>query len=91
VVERVLVQEFLPEIAAGELAGVFFDGVFSHGLRRVPATGEFRINARYGGRMLAADLAAPVVWEMRRCWGSSRSARCTHGSTACSAVAGNSC
>jgi glutathione synthase/RimK-type ligase-like ATP-grasp enzyme len=62
--DRVLVQEFLGDIADGELAGVFFEGVFSHGLRRVPAAGEFRINTRYGGRMLAADLAAPVVEEM---------------------------
>jgi hypothetical protein len=62
--ERVLVQEFLEDVADGELAGVFFDGVFSHGLGRVPAAGEFRINTRYGGRMLAADLAAPVVGEM---------------------------
>jgi glutathione synthase/RimK-type ligase-like ATP-grasp enzyme len=65
VVERVLVQEFLPEIAAGELAGVFFDGVFSHGLRRVPAPGEFRINAQYGGRMEAAALGPAMVAQMR--------------------------
>jgi glutathione synthase/RimK-type ligase-like ATP-grasp enzyme len=63
--ERVLVQEFLPAIAAGELAGVFFDGTFSHGLRRVPAPGEFRINARYGGRMEAADIAPGIVAQMR--------------------------
>jgi glutathione synthase/RimK-type ligase-like ATP-grasp enzyme len=62
---RVLVQEFLPEIAAGELAGVFFDGVFSHGLRRIPAAGEFRINAQYGGRMEAADLRPAVIAQMR--------------------------
>jgi glutathione synthase/RimK-type ligase-like ATP-grasp enzyme len=62
---RVLVQEFLPAIAAGELAGVFFDGAFSHGLRRVPAPGEFRINAQYGGRMEAAVLAPAIVAQMR--------------------------
>jgi len=61
---RVLVQEFVAEIAAGEVAGVFFDGVFSHGLRRVPAPGEFRINAQYGGRMEAAALAPALVREM---------------------------
>jgi glutathione synthase/RimK-type ligase-like ATP-grasp enzyme len=64
--DRVLVQEFLPGIADGELAGVFFDGVFSHGLRRVAARGEFRINAQYGGRMEATTLPAPVVEQMRR-------------------------
>jgi glutathione synthase/RimK-type ligase-like ATP-grasp enzyme len=63
--DRVLVQEFLPAIAAGELAGVFFDGVFSHGLRRLPAPGEFRINWQYGGRMEAAELDPGIVAQMR--------------------------
>ena len=62
--DRVLVQEFLPEIAGGELAGVFFDGAFSHGLRRVAAAGEFRINSQYGGRMEAATLAPDVIAQM---------------------------
>jgi glutathione synthase/RimK-type ligase-like ATP-grasp enzyme len=61
---RVLVQEFLPGIARGELAGVFFDGVYSHGLRRVPAPGEFRINSQYGGTMEAATLSPAVVERM---------------------------
>jgi glutathione synthase/RimK-type ligase-like ATP-grasp enzyme len=63
--ERVLVQEFLPGIAAGEVAGVFFGGRFSHGLRRVPAPGEFRINSQYGGHMEAATLTDDVVAQMR--------------------------
>jgi len=62
--DRILVQEFVDGIEAGEVAGVFFDGVFSHGLRRIPAAGEFRINAQYGGRMEAADLAPETVREM---------------------------
>lgn len=61
---RVLIQEFLPEIAQGELAGVFFDGAFSHGLRRLPAPGQFRVNSRYGGRMEAATLVPDVVAQM---------------------------
>jgi glutathione synthase/RimK-type ligase-like ATP-grasp enzyme len=63
--DRVLVQEFLGEIADGELAGVFFDGVFSHGLRRIPARGEFRVNSQYGGRMTPAELPASTVAAMR--------------------------
>jgi len=51
-------------IEDGELGGVFFDGVFSHGLRRIAAPGEFRINAQYGGRMEAATLPEPVVRQM---------------------------
>jgi glutathione synthase/RimK-type ligase-like ATP-grasp enzyme len=61
---RLLVQEFLPEVAEGELAGVFLGGAFSHGLRRVPAAGEFRVNSQYGGRIEAADLGPAVVAAM---------------------------
>ena len=63
---RLLVQEFLPEVAEGELAGVFFGGVFSHGLRRVPAEGEFRVNSQFGGRMEAAALDASTIDAMAR-------------------------
>ena len=62
--DRVLVQEFVAGIEHGELAGVFFAGVFSHGLRRLPAPGEFRINAQYGGHMEAASLPGEVVEQM---------------------------
>ena len=44
----VLVQEFLPEIAEGELSLVYFDGVFSHAVRKRPPRGEFRVNSRFG-------------------------------------------
>jgi glutathione synthase/RimK-type ligase-like ATP-grasp enzyme len=63
---RLLVQEFIPEVAAGEIAGVFFGGAFSHGLRRVPATGEFRVNSQYGGRMEAAPLDDTTIEAMSR-------------------------
>ena len=63
---RVLVQEFLIEVATAESAGVFIAGVFSHGLRRVPAAGEFRVNSQYGGRVEAAGLDAEMVEAMTR-------------------------
>jgi glutathione synthase/RimK-type ligase-like ATP-grasp enzyme len=63
---RLLVQEFIAEVRAGEMAGVFFAGAFSHGLRRVPAPGEFRVNSQYGGRMEAAVLDAPTIEAMSR-------------------------
>ncbi len=44
----VLVQEFLPEIDDGELSLVYFDGVFSHAVRKRPPNGEFRVNSRFG-------------------------------------------
>ena len=61
---RLLVQEFISEVAAGEIAGVFLGGVFSHGLRRVPAAGEFRVNSQYGGRMEAARLDEATIRAM---------------------------
>jgi glutathione synthase/RimK-type ligase-like ATP-grasp enzyme len=76
--DRLLVQEFVPEIAGGELGGVFFDGRFSHGLRRVPAPHDFRVNAQYGGHCgsrwrsvvrsrAGAVLYCPRRWVGRRC------------------------
>jgi glutathione synthase/RimK-type ligase-like ATP-grasp enzyme len=64
--DQVLVQEFMADIGGGELAGVFFDGAFSHGLRRVPAPGQFRVNSQYGGRMEATTMAGDVVSQMAR-------------------------
>jgi len=40
---------------------VFFDGAFSHGLRRVPVAGKFRINTQYGGRIEAITLTPDVI------------------------------
>lgn len=58
----VLVQEFLPEIADGELSMVYFDGVFSHAIRKRPPKGEFRSNSRYGPTR-AAEVPADGVAE----------------------------
>jgi glutathione synthase/RimK-type ligase-like ATP-grasp enzyme len=44
----VVVQEFLPDIAQGEISLVYFDNIFSHAIRKVPKSGEFRVNSRYG-------------------------------------------
>ena len=51
--DDVLVQEFLPEIAAGELSLIYFDGVFSHAIRKRPPEGEFRVNSRFGATRVA--------------------------------------
>ncbi len=42
-----LVQEFLPEIQSGEIQMVFFNGNFSHAVRKIPAAGEFRTNSKH--------------------------------------------
>ncbi len=56
-----LLQEFIPEVQAGELSCVFFDGVFSHAFVRVPPRDEFRVNSQYGGRLMPAHPPATVV------------------------------
>lgn len=50
----VLLQEYLPEIeSSGEQSYLFFNGEFSHALRKVPKSGEFRIHVEYGGSRTA--------------------------------------
>jgi glutathione synthase/RimK-type ligase-like ATP-grasp enzyme len=45
-----MVQEFLPEIGpGGEWSLMFFGGVFSHAVRKMPARGEFRVQHEFGG------------------------------------------
>jgi glutathione synthase/RimK-type ligase-like ATP-grasp enzyme len=63
----VLVQPFLPEIHAGELSLLFFDGVFSHAVRKVPAPGDYRVQFQYGGTNTTIDVDAKLVEEARAC------------------------
>ena len=59
--DNVLVQEFLPEIAEGELSMVYFDGAFSHAIRKRPPQGEFRVNSRFGATRTAETPPATVA------------------------------
>jgi glutathione synthase/RimK-type ligase-like ATP-grasp enzyme len=46
----VLLQEFLPEIqSSGEVSLLYFNGQFSHAVRKKAKDSEFRIHAEYGG------------------------------------------
>jgi glutathione synthase/RimK-type ligase-like ATP-grasp enzyme len=63
----VVVQEFLPEIAEGELSMVYFDGVFSHAIRKRPPPGEFRSNSRFGPTRNAETPPAAVQAEGAAC------------------------
>jgi glutathione synthase/RimK-type ligase-like ATP-grasp enzyme len=45
-----LIQPFLPEIQTeGEWSLVFFDGVFSHAVLKVPGAGDYRVQEELGG------------------------------------------
>lgn len=45
-----LLQPFLPSIQShGELSMLFYDGEFSHAIRKTPKAGDYRIQSIYGG------------------------------------------
>jgi len=56
-----LVQPFVPGIAAGETSVVFLDGEPSHAVRKVPATGDFRVQVQHGGREEATRATSAQV------------------------------
>jgi glutathione synthase/RimK-type ligase-like ATP-grasp enzyme len=50
----VMVQAYIPEVASvGEWSLMLFGGRYSHAVLKTPATGEFRIQAHYGGTAVA--------------------------------------
>lgn len=54
-----LVQPFVPEIASdGEWSLLFFDGRYSHAVIKRPASGDYRVQADFGG---TADRVDPPV------------------------------
>jgi glutathione synthase/RimK-type ligase-like ATP-grasp enzyme len=63
----VLIQPFLPEILDGELSLLFFDGVFSHAVRKRPRAGEYRVQFQYGGTTEDAIVDARLIEQARAC------------------------
>lgn len=47
-----IVQPYLPEVESGEVSLVYFGGALSHAVRKVPASGDFRVHAEYGGSIV---------------------------------------
>jgi glutathione synthase/RimK-type ligase-like ATP-grasp enzyme len=45
----VLIQPFAPTIAEGEVSLVYFGREYSHAVRKVPASGDFRVQVFHGG------------------------------------------
>lgn len=57
---HVMVQPFLtPVVEDGEWSLLFFNGTFSHAVRKWPAEGDFRVQHQHGGR---AEPAAAPEW-----------------------------
>jgi glutathione synthase/RimK-type ligase-like ATP-grasp enzyme len=61
-----LVQEYLAEIALGELSFIFFDRAFGHALRKTPRAGEFRVQEEYGGTRAPFEPDANLLAQARR-------------------------
>lgn len=63
-----LVQPYLPEIRTrGEWSLVYFDGRFSHAVRKVPGPGDYRVQSDFGGTASAAVPDADVLRDAQRC------------------------
>lgn len=65
----VLVQEYRPEVADGDLVVTFFDDELVATLRRVPAAGEWKTNASLGARQVPHELTPEqeaAAWAARR-------------------------
>jgi glutathione synthase/RimK-type ligase-like ATP-grasp enzyme len=64
----VLVQPFLPEIlGGGELSLLFFDGVFSHAVRKRPRPGDYRVQFQFGGTTESVELEPALVAQALAC------------------------
>jgi Prokaryotic glutathione synthetase, ATP-grasp domain len=58
----VLVQQFVESVISdGEISVVLFDGTVAHAIRKRPAPGDFRVQARYGGRVEPVEPSASLV------------------------------
>jgi glutathione synthase/RimK-type ligase-like ATP-grasp enzyme len=56
----VMIQQYADQIADGEWSFLFFNGVYSHAVRKVPATGDMFVHAHRGGTTTAAE-PTPVL------------------------------
>lgn len=54
--ENVILQAFLTEVLdPGEISLFFFNGKYSHAVRKQPASGDFRVQEEHGGRISRHD------------------------------------
>jgi glutathione synthase/RimK-type ligase-like ATP-grasp enzyme len=64
----VLVQPFLPEImSGGELSLLYFDGVYSHAVRKRAKAGEYRVQFQYGGTNEDAQVSDDLIEQAHVC------------------------
>jgi glutathione synthase/RimK-type ligase-like ATP-grasp enzyme len=59
--EQFLLQPFVPAIAQGEHSLMFFGGHYSHAVKKIPSTDEWRVQSTYGGSVQAWVALAPEI------------------------------
>ncbi len=63
----VLIQEFIPEVkTSGEVSLVFFDGKFSHAIKKIPSREEFRVHSEYGGTRVSVTPSIDIINQAER-------------------------
>jgi glutathione synthase/RimK-type ligase-like ATP-grasp enzyme len=64
----VMIQPFIESVLTeGELSLIFFNGTFSHAVRKVPKSGDFRVQDEYGGSIDAMAPDAEALAAAQRC------------------------
>jgi len=65
--KTLMVQEFISEVIdEGELSFVFFLGRYSHCVRKVPRTGEFRIQEEHGGTRRVFEPSSELILQAQK-------------------------
>jgi glutathione synthase/RimK-type ligase-like ATP-grasp enzyme len=65
--EAYLVQPFMPEVQEqGEWSLIFFNGQYSHCVRKVPQRGDFRVQHYFGGAIIPTDPPAAIREQARK-------------------------
>ena len=66
--EAMLLQPYLDRVETdGELSAIFFDGKFSHGVRKIPVPGDYRVQDDFGASDEPARLSDAEVALAQRC------------------------
>ena len=66
--EAMLLQPYLDRVETdGELSAIFFDGEFSHGVRKIPVPGDYRVQDDFGASDEPARLSDAEVVMARKC------------------------
>lgn len=62
-----IAQPFVDSLLTlGEVSAFFFDGAFSHAIRKVPKRGDFRVQEEHGGAISSLEATAPLLEAAQR-------------------------